>query len=36
MARVAGADTYIPLADAANLVLVREPEIVEAGLHLLK
>jgi len=35
MARVAGADTYIPLADAANLVLVQETEIVRAGLQLL-
>lgn len=35
MARVAGADTYIPLADAANLVLVQEPEIVAAAKKLL-
>ena len=27
MARVTGDDTYIPLGDAANLVLVQEPDI---------
>lgn len=36
LARVAGEDTYIPLADAANLVLVQEPEIVAAAKALLK
>ncbi|HEX7046275.1 MAG TPA: thiamine pyrophosphate-dependent enzyme [Gammaproteobacteria bacterium] len=36
MARVAGEDTYIPLADAANLVLVQEAEIVAAAKALLK
>jgi 2-oxoisovalerate dehydrogenase E1 component len=34
--RVAGEDTYIPLADAANLVLVQEPEIKTVAMHLLK
>ena len=34
--RVAGEDTYIPLADAANLVLVQEPEIKTVAKHLLK
>lgn len=32
--RVTGADTYIPLGGAANLVLVQEPEIEEAALAL--
>src|SRR5690606_2579893 len=36
LARVAGEDSYIPLADAANLVLVQEPEIAEAAVRLLK
>ncbi len=31
MARVTGEDVYIPLAAAANLVLVQEPQIVEAA-----
>lgn len=35
IARVAGADSYIPLADAANLVLVSEEEIREAAEALL-
>ena len=35
-ARVAGKDSYIPLADAANLVLVQEPDIKAAALKLLK
>jgi 2-oxoisovalerate dehydrogenase E1 component len=30
MARVAGADCYVPLADAANLVLPQEDEILDA------
>ena len=34
--RVAGEDSYIPLADAANLVLVQEPEIKTVAKHLLK
>ncbi|MDP2308999.1 MAG: thiamine pyrophosphate-dependent enzyme [Pseudomonadota bacterium] len=34
MARVAGADVYVPLAAAANLVLVQEAEIVAAALAL--
>jgi len=33
--RVAGEDCYIPLAAAANLVLVSEPQITEAALALL-
>ncbi|MCB9685087.1 MAG: MFS transporter [Alphaproteobacteria bacterium] len=33
--RVVGADTYIPLAAAANLVLVQEPEIEQAARELL-
>jgi 2-oxoisovalerate dehydrogenase E1 component len=32
-ARVTSADSFIPLADAANLVLLQEPEIVEAALR---
>src|SRR5690606_30098132 len=36
LARVAGEDSYIPLADAANVVLVQEPEIAEAAVRLLK
>lgn len=36
LSRVAGEDTYIPLADAANLVLVQEPEIVAAAEELLR
>ncbi|MGD8688604.1 MAG: thiamine pyrophosphate-dependent enzyme [Gammaproteobacteria bacterium] len=35
-ARITGADSYIPLADAANLVLVQENEIVDAAVALLK
>ena len=34
LARVAGADVYVPLAGAANLVLVQEAEIVAAALAL--
>jgi 2-oxoisovalerate dehydrogenase E1 component len=34
-ARVAGADCYVPLADAANLVLLQEPEIEAAARRLL-
>ncbi|MDP2316120.1 MAG: thiamine pyrophosphate-dependent enzyme [Pseudomonadota bacterium] len=34
MARVAGADVYVPLGGAANLVLVQEAEIVAAALAL--
>jgi hypothetical protein len=33
-ARVTAADCFIPLGDAAELVLVSEPEIVEAALLL--
>jgi 2-oxoisovalerate dehydrogenase E1 component len=33
--RVVGADTYVPLAAAANLVLVQEPEIEATALELL-
>ncbi|MGE3671480.1 MAG: alpha-ketoacid dehydrogenase subunit beta, partial [Polyangiaceae bacterium] len=33
--RVASADSFIPLGDAANLVLVQEQEIVDAGLALM-
>ena len=33
-ARVAGADSYIPLGDAANLVLVDENEILAAAREL--
>jgi len=36
MARVAGVDTYIPLGDAANRVLVQEPDIEAAALALLE
>ena len=35
-ARVAGADSYVPLADAANLVLVQEDEIEAAAKALLE
>lgn len=35
-ARVTSADSFIPLAEAANLVLLQEPEIVEAGQKLLQ
>ena len=35
-ARVTGADSYIPLADAANLVLLSEDDIVEAARRLLE
>lgn len=35
MARVTGHDTYIPLAAAANLVLVQEPDIAAAALKML-
>jgi 2-oxoisovalerate dehydrogenase E1 component len=34
-ARVAGADCYVPLADAANLVLLQEPEIEAAARRIL-
>jgi 2-oxoisovalerate dehydrogenase E1 component len=34
IARVAGRDSFIPLGDAANLVLVSEPEIERAALAL--
>jgi 2-oxoisovalerate dehydrogenase E1 component len=34
-ARVTSADSFIPLADAANLVLLQEPEIYDAALGLL-
>lgn len=34
--RIAGEDTYIPLADAANLVLVKEEEIKAKAMELLK
>ena len=34
--RVAGWDTYIPLGDAANLVLVQEPDIEQSILGLVK
>ncbi|MBX3190770.1 MAG: hypothetical protein KF819_27480 [Labilithrix sp.] len=33
-ARVTSADSFIPLAEAANLVLLQEPEILEAALSL--
>jgi 2-oxoisovalerate dehydrogenase E1 component len=33
-ARVTSADSFIPLADAANLVLLQEPEILEAAVAL--
>ena len=36
MARVAGMDVYIPLGDAANLVLVQEADIVHGVLALLE
>ncbi len=36
MARVAGIDTYIPLGDAANLVLVQEAQIEAAAKELMK
>src|SRR5690606_42001673 len=36
LARVAGEDSYIPLADAANLVLVQAPAIAEAAVRLLE
>lgn len=35
-ARIAGEDSYIPLADAANLVLVQEAEIKQKAMELLK
>lgn len=35
LGRVAGADTYIPLGEAANLVLVQEADIEAAALRLL-
>lgn len=35
-ARVCSADSFIPLAEAANLVLVQEPEILEAALSLVR
>jgi 2-oxoisovalerate dehydrogenase E1 component len=35
LARVAAADSYVPLGDAANLVLVSEPEIEAAARRLL-
>jgi 2-oxoisovalerate dehydrogenase E1 component len=34
IARVAGADSFVPLGPAANLVLVSEDEIVEAARRL--
>jgi 2-oxoisovalerate dehydrogenase E1 component len=34
MARVAAADSFIPLGDAANLVLVSVDEIVDAASQL--
>lgn len=34
LARVTSADSFIPLAEAANLVLLQEPEILEAALAL--
>jgi 2-oxoisovalerate dehydrogenase E1 component len=34
MSKVTGADSYIPLGAAANLVLVQEPEIEEAAVRL--
>ena len=34
--RVAGWDTYIPLGDAANLVLVQEPDIEKSILQIVK
>lgn len=36
MARVAGEDVYIPLGDAANLVLVQEPHIIDAAIRLMR
>jgi 2-oxoisovalerate dehydrogenase E1 component len=33
--RVTSADSFIPLAEAANLVLLQEPEILSAALTLL-
>ncbi len=36
IARVAGRDTYIPLGDAANRVLVQEPDIEAAALALME
>ena len=35
VARVAGEDVYIPLAAAANLVLVQERDIYDAALKIL-
>ena len=35
MARVTGEDVYIPLGGAANLVLVQEPQIIEAARKLM-
>ncbi|MFO0278770.1 MAG: hypothetical protein ACK533_15985 [Planctomycetota bacterium] len=34
--RVAAVDTYVPLAAAANLVLVQEPDIEAAALAIVK
>ncbi|WP_394830601.1 hypothetical protein LVJ94_29250 [Pendulispora rubella] len=36
LARVASADSFIPLADAANLVLLQESEILHAALELVR
>ena len=36
IARVASADSFIPLGDAANLVLVSEAQVFEAALRLLE
>jgi 2-oxoisovalerate dehydrogenase E1 component len=36
LARVCSADSFIPLGDAANLVLVQEPDIEKAALELCK
>lgn len=36
MARVTGEDVYIPLGGAANLVLVQEPQIIDAALALVR
>lgn len=36
LARVASADSFVPLAEAANLVLMQEPEIAEAALALVR
>ena len=36
LARVAAADSFIPLGDAANLVLIQEPDIEAAALRLME